>query len=99
MLDKYFGGFASTKRGTVLRNLKAAIRLGDKAAVQRYLREYRELDGTPQGLKQSMKAMNPLFGMSEKEKKQFMRWITPKDRENLRRADRYWRKLAVKYIR
>lgn len=99
VLDKHFDGFASTKRGTVLRNLKAAIRLGDKAAVQRYLREYRELDGTPQGLKQSMKAMNPLFGMNKEEQKQFMRWITPEDKKDLRRAERYWRSLVRRFLR
>ena len=92
VLDKHFEGFASTKRGTALRNMKTAMRYKDQAAINRYLREYRELDSMPLGLKQSMKAMNLLFGMTEKEVKQFMKWITP------RVADRYWRGLAGKYI-
>ena len=99
VLDKHFEGFASTKRGTALRNIKNAMRYKDQAAIQRFIREYRELDGTPQGLKQSMKAMNPLFGMSEKEVKQFMKWITPTERKTLRMANLYWRSLARKYIR
>ena len=99
VLDKHFDGFASTKRGTALRNMKTAMRYKDNKAIQRYLKEYRELDGTPQGLKQSMKAMNPLFGLSKDEQKQFMKWLTPKDRKVLKIADRYWRNLAGKYIR
>ena len=86
VLDKHFDGFASTKRGTALRNMKLAMRYNDKEAIQRYLKEYRELDGTPQGLKQSMKAMNPLFGMNEEDKKKFMKWITPEDRKALKIA-------------
>ena len=81
VLDKHFEGFASTKRGTALKNMKTAMRYKDQA---RYLREYSELDGTPQGLKQSMKAITPLFGMSEKEVKQFMKWMTSDDRKMLR---------------
>ena len=99
VLDKHFEGYASTKRGTALRNMKTALRYNDKAAARRFLQQYRELEGTKQGLKQSMKAMNPLFGMSEKEVKQFMKWISPNDRQTLRRANKYWNKLAAPYLR
>ena len=43
--------------------------------------------------------MDPLHGLNEKEKKQFMRWLTPSDRKYLRKAERYYHKLADKYIR
>ena len=46
-----------------------------------------------------MKAMNPLFGLSKDEQKQFMKWITPEVRKALKIAERYWKKLAGKYIR
>ena len=60
VLDKHFDGFATTKRGNVLRNLKTAMRYKDHAAIRRYLREYAQLDGTKKGLQQSMKAMKAM---------------------------------------
>ena len=99
VLDKHFDGFATTKRGTILRNLKTALRYDDKEAVRRYLREYAQADGTKQGLKASMKAMNPLHGLSANEKKQFLKWLTPRDRQFLRKAERYYHQLADRYVK
>ena len=99
VLDKKFDGFATTRRGQVLQNLKRAMRYGDKAAVRRYLKEYAKLDGTKKGLKQSMKAMNPLYGLSNAEKKQFLKWITADDRKYLNKANRYYHALADRYLR
>ena len=99
VLDKHFDGFATTKRGQVLRELKTAMRHKDKAAIRRYLREYAKLDGTKKGLQQSMKAMDPLHGLSKEEKKQFLKWITAEDRKYLRRAERYFHALADKFLR
>ncbi|MBQ9904904.1 MAG: hypothetical protein IJM47_08985, partial [Synergistaceae bacterium] len=93
-----FDGFASTARGRILQNIKKALRFNDREAVRRFLREYTQADGTKQGLKASMKAMNPLHGLSEKEKAQFLRWITPDDRKYLRKAMRYFHQLADRYI-
>ena len=98
VLDKHFDGFASTKRGEVLRKLKTAMRYKDRAAVRRYLREYAQLDGTKKGLQQSMKAMNPLFGLSKEEQKQFLKWINDDDRQYLRKANRYFHALTDRYI-
>ena len=99
VLDKHFDGFASTKRGRILQRVKQALRYNDREAVRRFLREYQQADGTKQGLKASMKAMNPLHGLNEKEKAQFLKWLTPNDRKYLRKAERYYHKLADKYIR
>ncbi len=99
VLDKHFDGFASTRRGRILANIKKALRYNDGEALRRFLREYTQADGTKQGLKQSMKAMNPLHGLSEKEKKQFMRWISADDRKYLRKAERYFHQLADRFIR
>ncbi|MBQ6775248.1 MAG: hypothetical protein IJP53_02210, partial [Synergistaceae bacterium] len=99
VLDKKFDGFATTRRGQVLQNLKRTMRYGDKAAVRRYLKEYAKLDGTKKGLKQSMKAMNPLYGLSNAEKKQFLKWITADDRKYLNKANRYYHALADRYLR
>ncbi|MBR0186020.1 MAG: hypothetical protein IJQ24_08330 [Synergistaceae bacterium] len=99
VLDKHFDGFASTQRGRILQKLKLALRYDDKQKVREYLREYAKADGTKQGLKQSMKAMNPLHGLNEKEKKDFLKWLTPSDRKYLRKAERYWHQLADKYMK
>ena len=69
VLDKHFDGFASTQRGRILQRVKQALRYNDREAVRRFLREYQQADGTKQGLKASMKAMDPLHGLNEKEKK------------------------------
>lgn len=99
VLDKHFDGFASTARGRILQNLKKALRYRDNAAIRRYLREYAQADGTKQGLKASMKAMNPLHGLNEKEKAQFMKWLSADDRKYLRKAERYYHQLADRFIR
>lgn len=99
VLDKHFDGFASTRRGRILANIKKALRYNDRAAVRRFLKEYNDADGSKQGLKSSMNAMNPLHGLSEKEKKQFMRWISADDRKYLRKAERYFHQLADRFLR
>lgn len=99
VLDKHFDGFASTRRGRILANIKKALRYNDRAAVRRFLKEYNEADGSKQGLKSSMNAMNPLHGLNEKEKKQFMKWISADDRKYLRKAERYFHQLADRFLR
>lgn len=99
VLDKHFDGFASTRRGRILQNIKKALRYKDGEAVRRFIREFHQADGTKQGLKQSMKAMDPLHGLSEKEKAQFLKWISPDDRKYLRKAQRYFHQLADRFLR
>jgi len=93
VLDKHFDGMATTRRGKVLRELKRAMKYKDKDAIKRYLREYAQLDGTAQGLKSSLKAMNPLFGLSNAEKAQFLKWISEDDKKYLHKAEKYYREL------
>ena len=50
-------------------------------------------------LKQSMKAMDPLFGLSKDEKKQFLRWITQSDRKYLMKANKYYHSLVDRFIK
>ena len=99
VLGKRFDGFAQTKRGQVLQKLKAALRFNDRQAIRQCLREYSALDGTKQSLKASMKSMNPLYGLTQDEKKKFLKWISQDDRLYLRKADKYYHHLADKYIR
>ena len=94
VLDKHFDGFATTKRGQILRNFKTALRYKDKAAMKRYLQEYAQLDGTRKGFEKSIKAMDPLSGLSVKEKKQFLKWLSEDDKKFLKKAMKYYRELA-----
>ena len=72
------------------------MRYNDKPAVRKYIREYKKLNGTKQGLKSSISAMEPMHGLSEQEQQKFKRWLSPEDRQHLRVAERYYRKLARK---
>lgn len=99
VLDKHFDGFAVTQRGRILQKIKTALRYNDNKALQQFLREYTQADGTKKGLQQSMKAMHPLHSLSKKEREQFLRWISPDDRKYLRKAERYFRQLTARFIR
>ena len=92
-LDRHFDGMATTKRGRILRNIKTAMRYNDKAAIRRYLKEYAQLDGTRKGLETSLKAMEPLHGLSKAEKRQFMKWLTDDDKKYLKKAMKYYAEL------
>ena len=93
VLDRHFDGMATTKRGNILRDLKTAMRYNDKAAIRRYLQEYAKLDGTTQGLKNSIKAMQPLHGLSASEKRDFLKWLSDDDKKYLHKAEKYYREL------
>ena len=99
VLDKKFDGFATSKRGRVLQRLKTALRYNDKKTVRECLNEYARLDGSKQGLKQSMKAMDPLHGLSKEEKKKFIRWLSDEDKKYLAKANRYFHALADRFIK
>ena len=92
-LDRHFDGMATTKRGRISRNIKTAMRYNDKAAIRRYLKEYAQLDGTRKGLETSLKAMEPLHGLSKDEKRQFMKWLTDDDKKYLKKAMKYYAEL------
>ncbi|MBQ3376637.1 MAG: hypothetical protein IJG62_00035, partial [Synergistaceae bacterium] len=94
-LGKTFDGGAITRRGQALRKFKTAVRYKDRANQRRYLRQYYNLGGNRKTLKQSIKSMGPLTGLSKDEKRQFMRSLTPEDRKYLRRAWRYFYDLAA----
>ena len=99
VLGRSFNGFATSPRSEVLRKLKSAMRYNDKAAIQRYMQEYKRLEGTDKGFKASMRAMDPLWGLSKDDQKRFMRWINDDDRKYLQKAQRYYRRMAGKYVK
>ena len=92
VLDKHFDGFASTKRGNALRNLKTAIRYKDKPNIKFYMKEYRQAGGEDKNLKQGMKQMHPLASLSLDERKKFFKWLSAEDKTYLRKAEKFYNK-------
>jgi hypothetical protein len=89
------GSFTRSKRSMALYNFKTAIRYGDKEAQKKYLAEYKELGGTSDGMQRSLDAMNPLYGIATKYQKKFMDSLTTQDKETLKIAVEYYKKLRA----
>ena len=87
-------GLSRNKPSTViLRNLKKAIRVGDYEAFRKYLTLYAAQPGASKdGLASSIRAMNPLAGLSEKKgvQDEFIRWLSDDDRRRLNLAMEYY---------
>jgi hypothetical protein len=62
----------ATPRSEALRNWRLAAHMGDEAAYIKYSTEYFALGGTAKGIRQSMAAMHPLYGLSSAEKIAFV---------------------------
>lgn len=54
---------------------KLAIRLGDKEAAAKWLGKYAEDGGTPQGINDTIKGMQPLGGLSRREVSEFYEFL------------------------
>jgi len=66
--------------------LKLALRYGDVEAAKQQLAEYKALGGTAQGLQASIKSLAPLSGLNETDKAEFLKSLTPDEREKLAKA-------------
>lgn len=83
-------GESDSPRTEALRNFKRAIRYKDEEAATRYLQEYAGLGGTAKGLRQSLNAMDPMFGLSQPERAKFYAWLNEEDRQQIPKAYRYY---------
>jgi hypothetical protein len=99
VLGRSFNGYANTKRGQVLQKLKTALRLNDRQTVRDCIKEYMKLGGNYNGLKTSIKSMNPLHGLNELEQKQFIRWLDDEDKKYFKRADKFFHHLTDRFLR
>ena len=91
-LGRHYDGFYQTERSEALRQAKRAAAFGDRQTMRKYIKEYRKAGGTPEGLEQSAKNMDPMFGLNEREQRQFRKWLAPEDREALKKAYKFYRK-------
>ena len=96
VLGKYSDTFTQTRRGEALRNAKKAADLDDRKSLRKYLREYYKAGGTDQGLKASVHASEPLYGLNDDEEMRFIRWLPKEERKILRRAMRYSERLKAR---
>jgi hypothetical protein len=71
-IGKYGEGFWLTTTGNDLYNVKLAIRYGDNESAGKYLEKYFSDGGTVNGITKSLMAMEPLYGMSDKEQNEFL---------------------------
>jgi len=89
-IGRYGEGFWFTPRGNAAYNFKLALRYQDRKAAEKYLGEYFRLGGTSQGLKQSLLALNPLYGMNKTVAAAFVASLHKEDQEKLMMALRFW---------
>lgn len=84
------GTFTYTPRSNALYNFKLAVRYKDKEAARQALTEYAELGGTNRGLEQSLKTMNPMYGLNKEEQVEFIQYLDTEERGKLLRAIKYY---------
>ncbi len=84
------GTSADTEKSLALYYYKQALRYQDKEAADRYLTDYILHGGTGKGLSQSVRTMNPAYGLGDYKEK-FVKNLTPFDKEKAKMAVKYYR--------
>ena len=92
-IGKYNEGYSESIRSDALYNIKLAMRYGDKEAARKYLIEYIKLGGTEKGLKQSMRSLDPLSGLSKDDRQPYYDQLDAIEKENLAKAYQYYLKV------
>jgi hypothetical protein len=87
------GAGSVSERSMALWRIKQAIRYGDRQALIKYAREYIAFGGTDKGFETSLNSMKPLAGLNKADEAQFLKWLTPEDRQYLRKALGYYQEL------
>jgi hypothetical protein len=78
------------------RKYKKAIRFGDKDVADKIMSKMKEKGIDKEGLKKSLEASDPLFGLSKKDKVVFEKtYLSDSDREKLKRARTYYKKVFL----
>lgn len=80
-------------RSIVYRQYKKALVFKDKDAEERSLAEIRKLGTTAKQFQSSMKAADPLYGLSKADKQEFtQKFLMPRDKAKLEKALTYYKK-------
>jgi len=86
-----FGGGEPSDRSNALAYFKQAARWGDDEAANRWLAKYYALGGKPSGVAQSLKLSAPMGGLSPLRRHQFLKSLTPIEREAVQESERWWK--------
>jgi hypothetical protein len=78
-----------TDKSNAMYYYKQALKYGDLKAAEKYLKKYLTpineggFGGTYKGLKESIKRAHPLDGIAQKDRSEFMKTLSPKERQTL----------------
>jgi hypothetical protein len=90
-------GAAVNPRSKALYYLKMAVRYGDKAAFEKYLAEYVAAGGSEKGYEASVRSMDPLYGLTSSEKKDFEKeWLDDEGKRKLKLAQEFYEEVIEK---
>jgi hypothetical protein len=85
------GGGTASDKSDALFQARTALINGDRDRAKRWLRRYMQAGGDTQGLKQSIAKMNPITILPLAHRVPFMQSLSPKQRADFERGQRYWR--------
>jgi len=86
-------------KNVALYNFRTAVRLNDKAAALRYLKEYYVYGGDLAGVEASARGLDPLSGMKAEHKEAFLAQLQGKDWETYQKGMEYYEQYASDMVR
>jgi hypothetical protein len=92
-IEQKYPDSTDAKRSNAMYYYKQALKLNDKKAAEKYLKEYMALGGTSKTKDASFEAMDPLQGMTKKVKSEFLKWISPEEKKTYEQAMQYYKEL------
>lgn len=87
------GSYSLSDKSIALYYHKEALVFGDIESAKYYLQQYIMLGGTERGYNQSLKYLNPLYGVKEEELTEFKEFLGDKGRKDLEKAGKYYEKV------
>jgi hypothetical protein len=91
-------GTTEWKKKTAAYYYKVALRLGDSAAIEKYLVEYVSYGGTRKSLDASVAAMQPLRFMEKQYRAAFEAQLTPEEVQIIKTAMAYYKEIDAAHI-
>jgi hypothetical protein len=93
---KYGEGFWLTQTGQDLYNLKLSMRYDDKDSAKKYMNKYFADGGTIKGISRSLMAMDPLYGMKDSEKIEFLAGLNKDEKRKVVQSYEFFARLFEK---
>lgn len=85
-----FEGMTATPKSEALRNMKLALHFGDDAGYEKFLEEFIANGGTLKQVHSTLKRMDPLAGLSRKDRILFIGSLNEEDQNKLAIAEEYY---------